>query len=196
MLSKGLDFSVLIIRKRYGREQESAWSPTLYRLRGSFSRFYVQRMKVNMMCQLDLMIAIEIFDFFSKTRPGLSKPEVGEVLFLYLAAGDEALAAVLVREHEGVQKAVYYVSKVLQNGELNYTRLEKLVLTVLISARRLRQYFQSHKIVVLTDQPLREVLSRVDSSGRLLKWGIELTEFVILSTGPELPLRHRHWKIS
>lgn len=67
MQRKGLDFSVLIIIKIDGREQESAWSPTLYRLRGSFSRFYVQRMKVNMMCQLDLMIAIEIFDLFSKT---------------------------------------------------------------------------------------------------------------------------------
>lgn len=77
LLGKGLNFSVLIlnfsvliiliIRKREGREQESTWSPTLYRLRGSFSRFYAQRMKVNRMCQLDLMIVIEIFYLFSKT---------------------------------------------------------------------------------------------------------------------------------
>ncbi|XP_077249196.1 uncharacterized protein LOC143888644 [Tasmannia lanceolata] len=37
----------------------------------------------------------------------------------------------------------------------------------------------SHTIKVLTNQPLRQVLHRPDSSGRLVKWAVELNEFDI-----------------
>ena len=42
---------------------------------------------------------------------------------------------------------------------------------------KLRQYFQSHHITVLTDQPLKEVLQRITTSGRMVKWSIELSEY-------------------
>ncbi|GAV65070.1 RVT_3 domain-containing protein [Cephalotus follicularis] len=38
-------------------------------------------------------------------------------------------------------------------------------------------YFQSHIIKVLTDKPLRQVLAKPDTSGRLVKWSIELGEY-------------------
>ena len=49
----------------------------------------------------------------------------------------------------------------------------------MISARRLRPYFQAHPIVVLTDHPLRLILQKPEASGRLMKWSIELSEFNI-----------------
>ncbi|GFS34966.1 hypothetical protein Acr_00g0037010 [Actinidia rufa] len=36
---------------------------------------------------------------------------------------------------------------------------------------------KAHSIIVLTDQPLKQILQRPDTSGRLLKWSIELSEF-------------------
>ena len=44
---------------------------------------------------------------------------------------------------------------------------------------KLRHYFQAHPIIVLTDQPLKHILQQPDTSGRLLKWSIELSEFHI-----------------
>jgi hypothetical protein len=49
----------------------------------------------------------------------------------------------------------------------------------MVSARRLRPYFQSHPIIVLTDHPLRLILQKPEASGRLTKWSIELSEFDI-----------------
>lgn len=49
----------------------------------------------------------------------------------------------------------------------------------MISVRRLQPYFCSHTIVVLTDQPLRQVLQKPETSGRLVQWSIELGEFDI-----------------
>ncbi|XP_077226454.1 uncharacterized protein LOC143859686 [Tasmannia lanceolata] len=48
-----------------------------------------------------------------------------------------------------------------------------------MAARKLRPYFQAHTIKVLTDQPLRQVLHKPDTSGRLVKWAVELSEFDI-----------------
>ena len=46
--------------------------------------------------------------------------------------------------------------------------------------RKLRQYFQSHHIVVLTNQPQKEVLQKMTMSERMVKWSIELSEFSLV----------------
>ncbi|KAL0445859.1 UNVERIFIED_CONTAM: hypothetical protein Slati_1713800 [Sesamum latifolium] len=66
----------------------------------------------------------------------------------------------------------------LQGAEKRYTQIEKLALALVVSARKLRPYFQSHKVIVLTNYPLRHVMTRPDASGRLVK-GIELGEYDI-----------------
>ncbi|XP_075486242.1 uncharacterized protein LOC142525840 [Primulina tabacum] len=43
-----------------------------------------------------------------------------------------------------------------------------------MTARRLRPYFLSHPIVVLTNSPLGRILTHADMSGRLVKWTTEL----------------------
>ena len=57
--------------------------------------------------------------------------------------------------------------------------MEKLVLALMIAMRKLRPYFHSHPIRVLTNYLLRQVLQKPDASGRLLKWAIELSQFEI-----------------
>nr|GEZ78320.1 reverse transcriptase domain-containing protein [Tanacetum cinerariifolium] len=54
--------------------------------------------------------------------------------------------------------------------------MEKLVLSLVFAAKRLRRYFQAHPITVITDQPIKQVMSRPDVAGRLQKWSIMLGE--------------------
>nr|XP_027065152.1 uncharacterized protein K02A2.6-like [Coffea arabica] len=108
--------------------------------------------------------------------PTLTAPEQGEPLFLYLSACNEAVSAVLVREDQGAQRPIYYVSRALQGPETQYTPTEKLVLALVHAARKLRPYFQTHSIVVMTDQPLRQILTKSEISGRMTKWAVELAE--------------------
>ena len=109
--------------------------------------------------------------------PVLSTPNEGEEL--YLAVSSHALSAALVREDNRAQRPVYFVSKRFTGAKARYPKLEKLAYCLLITSRKLRHYFQSHSIRVLTDQPLRQVLHRPDTSGRLLKWCIELSQYDI-----------------
>ncbi|KAL0440573.1 UNVERIFIED_CONTAM: hypothetical protein Slati_2540300 [Sesamum latifolium] len=50
----------------------------------------------------------------------LTKPVPGETLYLYLAAGPQAVSSVLIKEEGGLQKPIYYVSKVLHGAEQRY----------------------------------------------------------------------------
>ncbi|XP_021802453.1 uncharacterized protein LOC110746532 [Prunus avium] len=51
--------------------------------------------------------------------------------------------------------------------------------TLYLYLSRLRPYFQAHTIIVLTNQPLRQVFQKPETSGRLVKWAIKLGEFDI-----------------
>ncbi|GKV25870.1 hypothetical protein SLEP1_g35251 [Rubroshorea leprosula] len=111
--------------------------------------------------------------------PLLTKAIDGEILYLYLGISDEAISSVLVKEETKQQKPIYYISSVLHGAKLRYPIAEKAALAVVTSARKLRPYFQSHPIIVLTDQPLRQILQKRKCSGRLIKWAVELGEFEI-----------------
>ncbi|XP_024005004.1 uncharacterized protein LOC112082136 [Eutrema salsugineum] len=116
---------------------------------------------------------------YLSTPPVLSKPKTGETLYLYIAISEFAVSSVLVREDRGEQKPIFYTSKSLDGSEYRYQTLEKFAFAVVISARKLRPYFHSHSIVVLTDYPLRTFLHSLSQSGRLAKWAIELSEYDI-----------------
>ncbi|XP_038971178.1 uncharacterized protein LOC120104328 [Phoenix dactylifera] len=109
--------------------------------------------------------------------PLLTKPQQGEVLYLYLAVSPVAVSTVLVREEDKLQKPVYYTSRVLRDAEIRYSKLKKTILALIISTQRLRPYFQAHTVAILTDQPMKQILQRSDRAGRIAKWAVELGEF-------------------
>nr|XP_021851941.1 uncharacterized protein LOC110791498 [Spinacia oleracea] len=113
------------------------------------------------------------------TLPRLVSPLQGETLYVYLAISEWSLSAVLLTEREGVQLPIYFVSHVLQNAELRYSPIEKFALALFMASKKLRPYFLAHKLVVYTDQPLKQPLPKLDAAGRMLKWAIELNAFDI-----------------
>ena len=116
---------------------------------------------------------------YLSSPPILVSPTEGELLTLYLAVSDFSTSAVLVRDKERVQHPVYYCSRALRGAEERYPKMEKLILALVIAARKLRPYFQDHTIEVPTEYPMKQVLHKTEVSGRLMKWAIELSEFDI-----------------
>lgn len=109
------------------------------------------------------------------TPPFLSKPKDGETLFQCLAASQKAVGSVLVREEEKTQHLVYYVVRTLKGTEIRYSPLEKVVFALIMTIRKLVPYFQAYHVRVLTDWPLASILRSPNSSGKLIKWAVELT---------------------
>jgi hypothetical protein len=69
----------------------------------------------------------------------------------------------------------------MREAEERYPQMEKLALVfaLIIASRKLHPYFQAHTIRVLAEYPLKNVLHKLDLSGRLANWAIELEEFDI-----------------
>jgi hypothetical protein len=99
-----------------------------------------------------------------QSPPVLTAPLPGENLLLYIAATTHVFSSAIVVEHSeeghafGVQRPVYFVSEVLSESKVRYPAVQKLIYAILITSRKLRQYFDEYKITVITDFPLADIL--------------------------------------
>ena len=71
------------------------------------------------------------------------------------------------------------MSKSLHKAEVRYLSLEKAILAVVHSTRKLPHYFQAHTVVVLTQLPLKSVRRTADYIGRIALWNTILGAFDI-----------------
>ena len=127
----------------------------------------------------ECVLAFQQLKEYLSQPPIMSRPEMDEVLFAYIAVASHAVSLVLIWVDSGVQKPVYYVSKSLHKVEVRYLPLEKVILAVVHATRKLPHYFQSHTVVVLTQLPLRSLLQSTNYTGRIAKWGMILGAFDI-----------------
>ena len=109
----------------------------------------------------------------------MSSPEADEVLFTYIVVAPHAVSLILIRDDNGIQRPIYYISKSLHEAKVCYLPLEKTILAVVHATRKLPHYFQAHTVIVLTQLPLRSVLRSADYTGRIAMWSALLGAFDI-----------------
>jgi hypothetical protein len=123
----------------------------------------------------------ELKDYLSNMTK-LCPPEPKSPLLLYLSASNSAMSVILVQEKEEgkfKQIPVYFASEALSRSKLFYSELEKIAYAVIMAARKLRHYFEGHRIRVITNQPLNDLFANKEASTRLIKWGAELSEYTV-----------------
>ena len=111
--------------------------------------------------------AFEDLKKYLSSPPLLSPPKPGEELYLYIAVSQAAVSAALVKEEEGTQQPIYFVSRPFQAVEERFAQMEKLAFALVTASRKLKPYFQAHTIIVLTDQPLKRAMSSLEAAGRM-----------------------------
>jgi hypothetical protein len=104
------------------------------------------------------------------SSPILTPPEKNEDIMLYISATSTVVSTTIVveREEEGhvykVQRPVYYISEVLTDSKIWYPHVQKQLYALLITSRKLRHYFESHKITVITNFPLGDIIRNKDAT--------------------------------
>lgn len=135
-------------------------------------------------CTSEASKALANLKTYMSTPPILVDPECEEPL-LYIAATTYVVNTVMVVEREKlghahkVQRPVYYISEVLIDSKIQYTHIQKLLYTILITSRKLHHYFESNHMMIVSNFPLDEILHNRDINGRVVKWSVELEEFNI-----------------
>jgi hypothetical protein len=103
-----------------------------------------------------------------------------EDLLLYISCTTHVVSTALVveRAEEGhaypVQHPVYFISEVLGPSKKKYPQVQKLLYAVLLTARKLRHYFDDHKVIVVTGFPIGDILHNKEAIRRIAKWACEL----------------------
>jgi ribonuclease HI len=112
--------------------------------------------------------------------PILVPPAVGEALLIYIASTTQVVSAAIVveRQEEGhallVQRPVYFISEVLSETKIRYPQIQKLLYAVILTRQKLRHYFESHPVTVVSSSPLGEIIQCQEASGRIAKWAVKL----------------------
>ena len=56
------------------------------------------------------------------------------------------------------QRPVYFISEVLSETKTRYPHIQKLIYTVVLARRKLRHYFESHPMTMVSSFPLGEIV--------------------------------------
>jgi hypothetical protein len=78
---------------------------------------------------------------------------------IYVVATTQVVSVAIVveRREEGhallVQRPVYFISEVLSETKIRYLQFQKLLYAVILTRRKLRHYFESHPVTVVSSFP-------------------------------------------
>jgi hypothetical protein len=103
-----------------------------------------------------------------------------EDLLLYISCKTHMVSTALVveRVEEGhaypVQHPVYFISEVLGPSKKKYPQVQKLLYAILLTTRKLHDYFDNHKVIVVTGFPIGDILYNKEAIGRTAKWACQL----------------------
>ena len=93
-------------------------------------------------------------------------------------ASDFAIGAVLGQKREKIFQVIYYLSRTLNDAQLNYATTEKELLAIVFAFDKFRPYLIGNKVVVYTDHSaIKYLMTKKDAKPRLIRWVLLLQEF-------------------
>ncbi|KAM1850244.1 hypothetical protein ACFX13_014460 [Malus domestica] len=113
------------------------------------------------------------------TSPVLVPPRRGKPLKLYISVVEESISCLLTQDNNARrEQAIFYLSRNLNQPEINYSAIENLCLTVFFTASKLRHYMlPSVTQAIAQTDVIRYMLTRPIVKGRIGKWTMALSEF-------------------
>ena len=83
------------------------------------------------------------------------------------------MGALLAQDQEGVEKPVYYISRLMKGPELRYSTAENVYLSLAFVVSNFNHYLLEHRVQLMTkSNPMKYLFTRPQLSGRMEQWAI------------------------
>lgn len=107
----------------------------------------------------------------------MAYPDPEKPYKLHTDASQHAVGAILLQDHNGVERPIHYVSKQLTTGQRKWSSIEREAFAIYYATQRLKPYLHGAKFTIYTDhKPLLSLFKR-DINARIQKWSMTLSEF-------------------
>ncbi|XP_058192102.1 uncharacterized protein LOC131309494 [Rhododendron vialii] len=123
--------------------------------------------------------AFEAIRAYLQNPPVLIPPVSGKPLILYLSVTLFSMGCMLAQEgDDGVERAVYYLSKKMVGCEERYTPLEKTCWALVWVSKKLRHYMLTYPVSLVSRMdPLKYLFEKPALTGKMARWLLMLSEF-------------------
>jgi hypothetical protein len=112
--------------------------------------------------------------------PIIQPPKWGVPFEIMCDAPDYAVGAILGQRIDKLPHVIYYVSRTLNDAQLNYSTTEKELLAVVFALDKFISYLLGSKIIIYSDYAaLMYLFSKKDAKSRLIRWILLTQEFNI-----------------
>ena len=92
------------------------------------------------------------------------------------------MGAVLGQHNESSRRewAIYYLSKKFNDCEARYSMIEKVCLSLIWAAQKLRHYMMAYPVLLLCQHdPMKYLFQKPTLVGRCIKWQVLLSQYDI-----------------
>jgi hypothetical protein len=115
---------------------------------------------------------------YLSSLPVIKAPMAGIPFWLYIAAEDVMIRAILMQLTEIKEHIITYLSRCLIDAKTRYTFIEKLCLSLFHDCSKLQHYLLSSNCVVASQADvIKHMLQQPILSGRIRKWAYALIEY-------------------
>lgn len=106
-------------------------------------------------------------------------PERNKPIKLYISASDLTIGSILAQQdNDSVKRAIYYLSRVLNDAEIRYSSIDKLCLCLYFSFTKLKYYIKSVNVFVYSRLDIiKHMFSKPILHSRMGKWALALNEY-------------------
>lgn len=110
--------------------------------------------------------------------PILQYPNFEKEFLVTTDASAYAIGAILSQGPIGTDKPVSYISRTLNNHEVNYSTVERELLAIVWAVKQFRPYLYGRRFKIITDHmPLKYLFNLKEANSRLIRWRLKLEEF-------------------
>ena len=106
-------------------------------------------------------------------------PSRNKSMSLYIDVSDATIGSMLAQKDcNGIERHIYYLSRMLVNAETRYSLIEKLCICLYFACMKLKQYIKPVDVYVSSHYDIiKHMLSKPIMHSRIRKWALKLTKF-------------------